>query len=86
MKKTVLTFGLIISCTLLDGKTSADTARLGNTATGVFVNQVKAGISFSEVESALGLPQTRVDLGEKVLYKYKEMTVEFHEGKVADVR
>jgi hypothetical protein len=54
--------------------------------TGVFVNQVKAGMSFAEVEQALGPPQTRVDLGEKVLYKYKDMTVEFHDGKVTDVR
>jgi hypothetical protein len=66
--------------------TAADAARFGNTATGVFVNQVKAGMSFAEVENALGVPQTRVDLGEKVLYKYKDMTVEFHDGKVTDVR
>lgn len=72
--------------TLLDGTNSADAARLGNTATGVFVNQVKMGMSFAEVESSLGVPQTRVDLGEKVLYKYKDMTVEFRDGKVADVR
>jgi len=25
-------------------------------------------------------------LGEKVLYKYKDMTVEFRDGKVTDVR
>jgi hypothetical protein len=43
-------------------------------------------MSFAEVEEALGVPQTRVDLGGKVLYKYKDMTVEFHDGKVADVR
>jgi hypothetical protein len=66
--------------------TAADAAKFGNTASGVFVNQVKAGMSFAEVEAALGVPQTRVDLGEKVLYKYKDMTVEFHEGKVTDVR
>jgi hypothetical protein len=72
--------------TLLDGTNPADSAQLGNTATGIFVNQVKLGMSFVEVESALGVPQTRVDLGEKVLYKYKDMTVEFHQGKVTDVR
>jgi hypothetical protein len=66
--------------------TAADAAKLGNTATGVFVNQVKAGMSFAEVEAALGVPQTRVDLGEKVLYKYKDLTVEFYEGKLTDVR
>lgn len=72
--------------TLLDGTNPADAARLGNTASGIFVDQVKSGMSFAEVESALGVPQTRVDLGEKVLYKYKDMTVEFHDGKVTDVR
>lgn len=41
---------------------------------------------YAEVETALGVPQTRVDLGEKVLYKFKDMTVEFHDGKVTDVR
>jgi hypothetical protein len=68
--------------------TSPDAAppELGNTASGVFVDQVKAGMSLAEVEHALGVPQTRIDLGEKVLYKYKDMTVEFHEGKVTDVR
>jgi hypothetical protein len=64
----------------------AEAAKFGNTASGVFVQQVKAGMSFAEVESALGLPQTRVDLGQKVLYKYKDMTVEFQDGKVSDVR
>jgi hypothetical protein len=63
-----------------------EAAQFGNTASGVYVKQVKAGMSFAEVEAALGVPQTRVDLGEKVLYKYKDMTVEFHDGKVTDVR
>jgi hypothetical protein len=38
------------------------------------------------VEAALGLPTTKVDLAGKVLYKYKDMTVEFHGGKVSDVK
>jgi hypothetical protein len=71
---------------LFDNQGAVDAARLGNTETGAFVNQVKSGMSFAEVEAALGVPQTRVDLGEKVLYKYKDMTVEFHDGKVTDVR
>jgi hypothetical protein len=66
--------------------TRAEAAQFGNTATGVYVKEVKLGMSFAEVEAALGLPQTRVDLGEKVLYKYKDMTVEFHNGKVTDVK
>ena len=66
--------------------TRAEAAQFGNTASGVYVKEVKLGMSFAEVEAALGLPQTRVELGEKVLYKYKDMTVEFHDGKVTDVK
>jgi hypothetical protein len=72
---------------LFDTAEAAQTAQIGNTASGIYVRQVKAGMSFAEVEAALGPPETRVDLGEKVLYKYKDMTtVEFHDGKVTDVR
>ena len=66
--------------------TRAEAAQYGNTASGVYVKEVKLGMSFAQVEAALGLPETRVDLGEKVLYKYKDMTVEFHDGKVTDVK
>jgi hypothetical protein len=67
-------------------ETQDEAAKFGNTASGVFVKQVKLGMTFAEVESVLGPPSTRVDLGEKVLYKYQDMTVEFRDGKVADVR
>jgi hypothetical protein len=43
-------------------------------------------MTVAQVESALGVPESRVDLGEKVLYKYAEITVEFHDGKVTDIR
>jgi hypothetical protein len=43
-------------------------------------------MTFAEVEASLGIPETRADLGEKVIYKYKNMTVEFFNGKVADIR
>jgi hypothetical protein len=66
--------------------TAEEAAAFGNTASGVFVREVKLGMTFAEVEQVLGLPQTRVDLGEKVLYKYKDMTIEFRAGKVTDVR
>jgi hypothetical protein len=66
--------------------TRAEAAQFGNTASGVYVKEVKLGMSFAEVEAVLGPPQTRADLGEKVLYKYKDMTVEFHDGKVTDVK
>ena len=63
-----------------------EAVKFGNTANGAFVKEVKLGMTAAEVEAALGLPETKVDLGEKVLYKYKNMTVEFHDGKVTDVR
>ncbi|MGA2078178.1 MAG: hypothetical protein ABSH52_32205 [Terriglobia bacterium] len=66
--------------------TRSEAAQSGNTASGIYVKEVKLGMSFAEVEAALGPPQTRADLGDKVLYKYKDMTVEFHDGKVTDVK
>jgi hypothetical protein len=63
-----------------------EAAKFGNTASGAFVKEVKLGMTSAEVESVLGLPETKIDLGEKVLYKYKNMTVEFKDGKVSDVR
>ena len=66
--------------------TRAEAAQYGNTASGVYVKEVKLGMSFAEVEAALGPPETRADLGEKVLYKYKDLTVEFHNGRVTDVK
>lgn len=66
--------------------TEEEAAKLGNTASGAFVKEVKLGMTPAEVEAVLGVPETKVDLGEKVLYKYKNMTVEFHDGKVTDVR
>jgi hypothetical protein len=56
-----------------------------NTASGIRVKQVSAGMTFAEVEASLGIPETRADLGEKVLYRYKNMTVEFGNGKVVDI-
>ncbi len=61
-------------------------ATFGNTTSGAFVREIKEGMTVAEVETVLGPPQTRIDLTEKVLYKYKDMTVEFRDGKVADVR
>ena len=66
--------------------TRAEAADYGNTASGVYVKEVKLGMSFAEVEAALGPPPTRADLGKKVLYKYKNMTVEFRDGKVTGVK
>ena len=48
--------------------------------------EIRLGMTMAEVDNILGPPSTKVDLGEKVLYKYKNMTVEFKDGKVIDVR
>jgi hypothetical protein len=50
------------------------------------VKRIKMGMTFEEVESVMGLPETRVDLGQKVLFKYPTMTITFEDGKVADVK
>jgi len=48
--------------------------------------EIKLGMTIADVDKILGPPATKADLGEKVLYKYKDMTVEFHDGKVTDVK
>jgi hypothetical protein len=50
------------------------------------VKQISLGMTFYDVENAMGVPDTRVDLGTKVLFKYPTMTVTFQDGKVADVQ
>jgi len=67
-------------------KFSDTVSNIGNTASMVTVKEIKLGMTFADVERALGVPQTKVELGPKVLYKYKDLTVEFQDGKVADVR
>jgi hypothetical protein len=71
--------------TMEDANNSSN-ARPSNTASGVSVKEIKLGMTPAEVEAVMGPPVTRVDLGAKVLYKYKDMTVEFKDGKVTDVR
>lgn len=61
-------------------------AQIGNTASGIYVKQIKLGMTAAEVEQVLGSPTTLVDLESKKLYKYKDMTIEFKDGKVVDVR
>jgi hypothetical protein len=72
---------------IMDAKeVAAALASVGNTASGVVVDQIGLGMTFLDVERVMGTPKTRVDLGEKVLYKYSDMTIEFQLGKVTDVR
>jgi hypothetical protein len=60
-----------------------DAAKFGGAA---IVKEVKSGMSIADVEQILGPPATKVTLESKVLYRYKDMTVEFKDGKVSDVR
>ncbi len=48
--------------------------------------EISLGMTIAEIESVLGPPETKVSLDEKVVYKYSDMTVEFVDGKVADVK
>ena len=47
---------------------------------------IEKGMSFDEVESAMGKPEKRVTLGTKQIYYYKDMKVIFINGKVSDVQ
>ena len=60
--------------------------KVGNTVSGAFVKEIKLGMTFAEVESIFGVPQKKATLGNKVIYKYSDMTVVFVDGKVADVK
>ena len=60
--------------------------KVGNTVSGAFVKEIKLGMTFAEVESIFGVPQKKATLGNKVIYKYSDMAVEFVDGKVADVK
>ena len=47
---------------------------------------VTLGQSVDQVTAALGPPMTVIDLGNKKIYKYKDMKVTFNGGKVTDVQ
>lgn len=46
---------------------------------------IALGQSIDDVTAALGQPVTKIDLGSKQIYKYKDMKVTFVNGKVTDV-
>ena len=47
---------------------------------------ITLGMSFSQVENALGHPRNSVDLGAKQIYIYKDLKVTFMNGRVSDVQ
>ncbi len=48
--------------------------------------EISLGMTIAEIESVLGPPEIKISLGEKMIYKYEGMAVEFVDGKVADVK
>jgi len=55
-------------------------------ASDIGTKEISLGMTIAEIESVLGPPETKIFLGEKVVYKYEGMAVEFVDGKVADVK
>jgi hypothetical protein len=74
--------------TQTDSLTSAValSAKLNHLTAEKSVKQIRVGMTFEEVENVLGVPDTRVDLDHKVLFKYATLTVTFQDGKVIDVQ
>ncbi len=42
--------------------------------------------TIADVESIFGTPTSKDTFGEKVIYKYQDMTVEFVNGRVCDIK
>jgi len=48
--------------------------------------EIKLGMTMGEVETALGKPDRKANLGAKQIYYYKDMKITFKDGKVSDVQ
>jgi hypothetical protein len=57
----------------------------GNTASGVFVPEIKIGMTLAEVEKTLGPPDMKFSFPDKILYKYKDFTIEFKNNIVTNI-
>ncbi len=42
--------------------------------------------TIADVESIFGTPTSKETIGEKVIYRYQDMTVEFVNGRVSDIK
>jgi hypothetical protein len=58
----------------------------GNTASGQFVPEIRIGMPLEEVEKILGPPLTKFTFPDKVVYRYKDFTVEFKNNIVTDIK
>ncbi|MGA3325876.1 MAG: hypothetical protein ABSF45_15490 [Terriglobia bacterium] len=50
------------------------------------VKVVKRDTTPAKWRCVLGPPSSRADLGDEALYRYQDLTVEFHGGRVTDIR
>ena len=48
--------------------------------------EIRLGMTMEEVESVFGKPERKALLGERTLYKYEDIVIEFLDGKVSDVQ
>jgi len=48
--------------------------------------EIRLGMTIEEVEYIFGNPERKALLGERTLYKYEDMVIEFLDGKVSDVQ
>jgi len=48
--------------------------------------EIRLGLTMAEIQAVLGEPDTKIDLGDRVVYRYPDMAVEFIDGKVAEVK
>jgi sporulation protein YlmC with PRC-barrel domain len=46
--------------------------------------EIKVGMTYKEIEAALGSPLKKVTLADKVIYQYKDIVITFKDGKMTD--
>jgi hypothetical protein len=51
-----------------------------------FIPEIKIGMSLAEVEKILGPPEKKFTFPDKVVYRYKDFSVEFKENIVTDIK
>lgn len=47
--------------------------------------EISVGMTFTEVEKVLGAPLQRINLADKVIYRYSDLVITFIDGKIKDV-
>ena len=71
---------------MLDQQVGRDLGAPASSPAATGTVDISSGQSIDQVTGSLGQPLTITQFGEKKIYKYKDMTVVFRNGKVIDVR